>query len=483
MSSHGFPLPILKKNAWSCYTTDLLKAQSVTLERFVDGPLYEIMKDCIESDEFVNAETYRQQVGILTRILRDEKDEAISYTNIGLLFKEKRSGSAISQQEERYKNTPKANGRPPNLSPEEINILKEEIYKHIDEDGFPTFEDVSDMIIELFEKYIALPSVRAIIRRIPEFKSVKAKPLESSRYDCTYEIIKSFYEELARVLDGVPIGWLYNLDETGQQDFVDARELRVVVPAGSEAEEQAVYKVDRNGKRCTALHCIASDGTFLKPLFVLPRKTIDLEVFDELSPSDVMFRESKTGFINTEIFCDWFDNVFINHIIQKRNETGYQGNAVLLMDGFIAHHKCVEERQQILQANNIIVLFIPPHSSDQVQPLDLLIFNLQKLWKSRISLEKSFSYQTKQIIETYNSLYMASAPHYIKSSFERAGILRERLKWSQEGHFLPQFHIVKIELNNAIHAHIRPSTNDFNKVEFLENMRRDARKTIPVQFL
>ena len=477
-----FPIPILKANKWSAYTIELLKAESVTLDRFINGPFYGIIKDCIESDEFIAAKTFREQVGILTRVLRSEKEDPVPYHIIGDIFTKSRSPAAISLQEDKYNEGVKANGRPPLLTEEEKRMVKQSIENHIQEEGFPTYEDISDMIIELFDKYIALPSIRAIIRKMPEYTSVKAKPLETNRYECEYQVILEFYELLAEVLEGVPIGWLFNLDETGQQDFVDSRELCVVVPSNSESAEHAVYKVDRNGKRCTALHCISSDGKFLKPLFILPRKTIDAEVFDEISPDDVMFAETKTGFINTEAFCRWFDEVFINHIIEKRNQTGYSGKAVLIMDGFIAHHKCVEdpERAQILQNLNVEVLFIPPHSSDQVQPLDLLIFNLQKLWKSRITLEKSYSYQTKQIIEAYNSLYMASAPHYVKSSFERAGIIRSRLDWTPENGPKPQFHIVNIKCNNAIHPHIRPSQEGFDKKKFLENCWNGMRKTIPI---
>ena len=482
MSRLPFPIPILKSTNQKNYTTELLPPQELTLEHFRNGPLFTIIKDCIESDEVVAASSFREQVGIITRILRTEKDIPLSYQYIGLIFRQPRSRSAILQQEIKYNDGVKANGRPPLLTDEEKHQLKLKIDLHITEEGFPTYEDVSDMVIELFDKYIAIPSLRTIIRKMPEYKATKAQPLETNRYECSYETIEEFYRRLTEALEGVPVGWCFNLDETGQQDFVDSRELCVIVPSDSDAAQHAVYKVDRNGKRCTALHCISSGGDFLKPLFILPRKTIDTEVFDEISPEDVMFYETKTGFINTEAFCQWFDEVFITFIVEKRDKTGYNGKAVLIMDGFIAHHKCVEdsERARILEMNNIIVLFIPPHSSDQIQPLDLITFNLQKLWKSRITLEKSYSYQTKQIVETYNSLYMASAPHFIKSAFERAGILRSRRDWTPEGGLAPQFHIVNVKCNNAIHSHIRPKDDDFDKKKFLEDDRKNKRKTIPV---
>ena len=199
-----------------------------------------------------------------------------------------------------------------------------------------------------------------------------------------------------------------------------------------------------------------------------------------------MLAESPTGFINTQIFCEWFDNVFINTIREKRQATGYDGDAVLIMDGFIAHHKCVEDpdRASILEREKIKILFIPPHSSDQVQPLDLVTFNLQKTWKQNITYITS--YQTRQILQTYNSLLMASTPHYIKAAFERAGIYRKRLQF-ENGTRLPQYHFVNVKFNHAIRraAENRNDNYVYSKAQ-IEMMRQNTssqRKTIPIDLV
>ena len=423
---------------------------------------YALINNVLESDEFANAADYREQVGILCKTLREELDPPLSYERIGTIFSPPKSPAAIREQYLKYKNGVLQNGRPPLLSSEEILELEKNIEKHISEEGFPTYEDISDLIITLFNKYIALPSVRSLVHRLESFKAISAMPIEQARFKCPQEKIEEYYKQLADSLVGVPVGWLFNLDETGQQDFVDSHQIRVVVPKDFK-NDKAVYPVDRNGKRCTALHCICSDGQFLKPLFILPRKTVDLELYDELSPDDVVLLDSPTGFINTEIFCSWFDEVFIKYVSDKRKATGYEGNAVLIMDGFIAHHKCVEDpkRKAILEQEKIVVIFIPPHSSDQVQPLDLLTFSLQKLWKKRAQFY-SVSYQTRQVLETYNSLCMASTPHYVKAAFERAGITRTRLEIIN-GERQPQYHRVSIKENNAIREAV------FNRSQKNEN--------------
>ena len=451
---------------------------------------YQMITDVIQSDEFSQCTNYREQVGVLCTALRENVDIPVPYERIGSIFNLPKSAAAIREQYIKYKNGTRANGRPSLLDENEMQLLKELIMKKIDEEGFPTYEDVSDMIIEHFGKYLAIASIRGIIKKMPEFTSATAVPMEQGRYDCPFQDIETYYNILDKALDKVPIGWLFNLDETGQQDFVDAREKKVIVPS-CRVHERNVYPVDRNGKRCTALHCIASDGKFLKPLMVLPRKTVDVEVFDELSPDDVMLEESPTGFINTEIFCHWFDQVFIPYVQKKREYTEYDGPAVLIMDGFIAHHKCVEEqsRKNIIDELKIQVLFLPPHSSDQIQPLDLVTFNFQKLWKKKCKFLPFYSYQTKQILETYNSLLMASTPHYIKAAFERAGIHRTRLEIIN-GERKPQFHIVSVKFNDAVrNARLAQLTiptqkNKFSEIEKIKDEKMIfKRKTIPISFL
>ena len=80
------------------------------------------------------------------------------------------------------------------------------------------------------------------------------------------------------------------------------------------------------------------------------------------------------------------------------------------MDGFKGHTKVYENNKEIFMEKNIEVIFIPPHSSDQVQTLDLLGFNLLKLSKnkSQISFQEGTSEQTKEIVKIMNALESVS---------------------------------------------------------------------------
>ena len=323
--SQIFPIPLVHfEPPVKMSPTDCKPKENVTIRAY--GDIFSesdirLITTALETDEFLNTTTYREQVGVLCKLLRDDlQPSPLSYEKIGHLFTPSRSPSTIREQEIKYKEGVKQNGRPPLLTPDEEALLKDLIYQYIENDGYPTYEDISDIIIETFGKYLAIGSIRSFLKRMPDFKSAIATPLEETRYLCPYTDIEQYYDDLAKLLESVPIGWLYNLDETGQQDFVDARQVHVLIPSDTKSGTRIRYAVDRNGKRCTALVCISSDGKFLKPLFVLPRKTVDIDIFDEIDPDDVLFEESPTGFINTEIFCHWFDEVFIPSICKKEKK-------------------------------------------------------------------------------------------------------------------------------------------------------------------
>ena len=494
--SQIFPIPIVKRlqSEPKQSPTDKKPPEHVSCENslLLDESDIILISSCLDSDVFRSASNYREQVGLLCQMLRDDLSPyPMSYEKIGSLFCPSKSPSTIREQEIKYKNGVKANGRPRLLSEKEEEILKQKILDFFDSEGYPTYDDISDMIVYEFNKYLSYPSIRSIINRMSDFKTTVAYPLEAGRYLCPYTDIEEYYNSLQELLKGVPIGWLFNLDETGEQDFVDSRTITVIVPSSTCTSTRTRYSVDRNGKRATVLHCICSDGKYLPPLFVLPRKTVDVDIFDEINQDDVMFAESPTGFMNTEIFCKYIDQVFIPYVHNKRSETGYEGKAILIMDGFSAHHKCVEDenRKRILEEENIQILFLPPHSSDQVQPLDLVTFNLQKQWKKKAKYNKQYSYQTKQILETYNSLLMASTPHYIKSAFERAGIYRTKLVYNEEQR-IPQFHVVDITLNECIRNAPHEIRGKFEKNLYIERIKLahketkfgSARKTIPVKY-
>ena len=242
---------------------------------------------------------------------------------------------------------------------------------------------------------------------------------------------------------------MFNLDESGQQDFIDARKVHIVIPDALN-QGKITYPVDRTGKRITLLHCISTDGTALTPMLIVPRKYIDDEVFDIISDETVMLRSQSNGFLTSELFKEWMLKIFIPAIENKRKKRNYNGMALLLMDGFKGHQKAIEEIQSTLNEKKILIMWFPPHSSDQVQPLDLLGFNLQKFASSRVHRNKHYSAQTNAIIRIIDGLQEVTTASKIMGAWHRAGIYKQRPCKAESVDDVIQFHCIDIDANGNI---------------------------------
>ena len=284
-------------------------------------------------------------------------------------------------------------------------------------------------------------------------------------------IISMLYS-LSKILSEISCGFCYNLDESEIQRYTDARETLLVVPSNF-PDKELTYPVYRAGKRITLLHCISTDGTYVKPLIVLPRKTVDDDVFNYINPNSCRFCNQENGFLTAKLFKYWLFKSFFPDLEKKRDDYQYYGPACLIMDGFKGHYKAYEDIKNVFSENNVKVLFIPPHSSDQVQPLDLLGFNLLKLTKnkSHISFQSGTSDQTKEIVRIMNALESVSTSVLITKAWNAAGIFRKPVeKSSFEKEVLIQYHEVDVERARKIRTQNEENLNRLKS--FSENLSR-----------
>ncbi len=102
--------------------------------------------------------------------------------------------------------------------------------------------------------------------------------------------------------------------------------------------------------------------------------------------------------------------------------SGYQGHAVLLLDGFAGHAKAFEKYN--LDELGIKLVYLVPHSSHLTQPLDLGIFGIQKIFTQQLRKSVTLSPQTDHIRRILVGMEKASVSQNIISAFEQAGLVR-----------------------------------------------------------
>ena len=154
-------------------------------------------------------------------------------------------------------------------------------------------------------------------------------------------------------------------------------------------------------------------------MIIVPRYTIDNKIFDEITTGSDLFRSQSKGFCTHELFTDWMLHKFLPYLTEKRIRYNYTGKAIIIMDGFKGHEKALDTLENVLEKFNLKVILIPPHSSDQVQPLDLFGFNLQKNTTNRFIVQPHYTWQTNQILAIVEGLHKIRSPHYIRIAWEK----------------------------------------------------------------
>lgn len=321
------------------------------------------MSNAINDPRVFNAKSLHEQIGWLCEILRPNGN-GVSFEKIGALFDPPKSHATVKRHFVAFKNPPKEAKRPELLSQEQYNALAGKIKETIKENGNPSLGDIINFISDSFKIIVSRSTASRILGRIG-FKLMKAKPMEEDRYNCKLDDIIAYYQRLSELLSLIPCGFCFNLDESGIQRYVDAKDTYLVVP-NDFPDDELTFPVYRSSKRITLLHCISTDGSYIKPLFVLPRKTFESDVFEYIDPNSCRFSTQEHGFLTAELFEYWLVTCFFPELEKKREEFQYFGPALLIMDGFKGHSKAYEEIKDIFANKNVEVIFIPPHSSDQI---------------------------------------------------------------------------------------------------------------------
>ena len=161
---------------------------------------------------------------------------------------------------------------------------------------------------------------------------------------------------------------VYNCDETGVS--VVHKPGKVVAELG----RRNVYAITsgEKGKTHTVLSCASASGFVLPPMMIYPRKQLPPANFCEGAIAHTLFVSSSNGWINSDLFLQWFE-FFLQHIPPT-------WPVLLIMDGHGSHMSI--DLIELARSNGVHILCLPSHTTHVLQPLDMGVF---KSFKSHFS--------------------------------------------------------------------------------------------------
>lgn len=158
---------------------------------------------------------------------------------------------------------------------------------------------------------------------------------------------------------------IFNTDESGLQLNNDPG--KVVAVKGSK-DVHNIISAER-GENITIIGCISAEGNYLPPYCIFKGKNKKKEWEDSMPPGSSIAMNAKSSYISTEIFTDWL----VNHFVPRKPS----GKVLLILDGHSSHMNSLE-MLETAEKNEIIMLCLPSHSTQYLQPLDRSFFKSLK---------------------------------------------------------------------------------------------------------
>ena len=165
------------------------------------------------------------------------------------------------------------------------------------------------------------------------------------------------------------------------------------------------------------------------PSVVILRKSVESDFYKIYDPCRIFISHQDKGFVNIKVFAAFRHICFIPQLREKRLKYKYTGLSILIMDNHKAHRNVLDAKENdettFIPEDNLLIIWLVPHSSDQTQPLDLGIFGVHKTKKQRTEKNRDETVQTSILNQAVSSLEMASTTNNIVKAFKAVGITRE----------------------------------------------------------
>ena len=206
---------------------------------------------------------------------------------------------------------------------------------------------------------------------------------------------------------------IYNVDETGVP--LDPKAPNVVTRKGT---KKVRYRSTGKKGQITVVACGSATGQIIPPTVIFESKHVK-NAWTRNELPGMSYGCSDSGWITADLFESWLCDHFLKHAVGERP-------LLLLLDGHSTHYqlKLIRYARQ----KRVVILCLPPHTTQEAQPLDCAVFSpLKAQWKT--VCHEFFQANPRKIINNFNfvSLFtkawmQAVTPANIAAGFKTCGV-------------------------------------------------------------
>ncbi|TLS20308.1 uncharacterized protein PpBr36_11424 [Pyricularia pennisetigena] len=215
--------------------------------------------------------------------------------------------------------------------------------------------------------------VQKFLRRYPSLKVHRPRKIDSARiHGATTEVIRKWWPRLQNpTTSAIKPENRWNMDETGIMAGQGSNGLVI----GSNFTRSIQRKQPGLREWTSFIECISATGKSLPPLCIFRGKTVQQQWFpsNELQRFEGWkFTATPNGWTDDNTAVEWLKSVFL-----PMSTPEVAGDPrLLILDGHHSH--ATPEFMTECFKNNVFIVYLPPHSSHVLQPLDLSVFSVLK---------------------------------------------------------------------------------------------------------
>lgn len=234
--------------------------------------------------------------------------------------------------------------------------------------------------------------------------------IKRSRAAVDAELLSSFFDELAKTLEGVKPEAIFNYDESNLSD--DPGKKKLIFHRGVKYPDNVI---NFSKSAVTLMLCVSASGDMLPPYVVYKAANL-WDSWREGGPRGApccdkkccakgsRYNRSNHGWFDAICFTDWFKTCFLPHAQL------IEGKKVLLGDNLSSHF--TKEVLQLCKDNNIDFVCLPPNATHLCQPLDVSFFGpMKNYWKKIL-------HDWKKCNPTTSSVEKSVFPRLLKRLFD-----------------------------------------------------------------
>lgn len=255
--------------------------------------------------------------------------------------------------------------------------------------------------------------------RNPRVATVIGRRIEASRIKGTSpEQLQAFFDLFQRVQAQYNIhpANTWNMDEVGIALGVCTNSCVLA----SSKKKRAYVSSPEDREWVSIIEAVSSTGGSIRPLIIFKGVNLQSTWFNERTPSWT-YTTSTNGWTSNQIGHNWLIECFMPETKPDGDE--YR---MLVLDGHGSH--VTVDFAWTCKQNRIEVVYLPPHSSHVLQPLDLSCFSPVKTrYRAGIAalatLDDSAPVKKRRFLELYNLARSDSlTPKVIRNGWKAAGI-------------------------------------------------------------